>query len=39
MIVILTIEGRSKLPPLTGDRYAEQVEKLRRAGIKVPSWR
>lgn len=35
-IVIRTIEGRTPTPPMTPERYAEQVATLARAGIRVP---
>lgn len=35
-ITIRTIEGRTKVPPMTEARYREQVAKLAAAGIRVP---
>lgn len=38
-IVIRTIEGRrqSERPAMSGVRYQEQVAKLKRSGVRVPS--
>lgn len=38
-IVIRTIEGRrqSERPAMSGTRYREQVAKLERSGVRVPS--
>ena len=38
-IVIRTIEGRrqTERPAMSGARYQEQVAKLRRSGVRVPS--
>jgi hypothetical protein len=38
-VVIRTIEGRrrSERPAMSGSRYREQVAKLERSGVRVPS--